>query len=358
MTGPIDEYRADLRQQLTGVPGADDVVAELDDHLRESSEVLSRHGMDAERAGAAAIGRLGDARTVARSIRADRGWLHGHDLVTVARRPFLIAEVLLILAALAYAVAVLLHELPCATVDTGQLDTTDDGTPLGRCFSRWEDWDLAPFLPPIPARLDGLSIAPATQLLFLVAATLMAAAVVQFSLRQPWLGSTRGWALLSGALTLTTGLMVAVEPLGLDLGLGWSLTAALGVDAAVLSAIALLWTSGLEPARIADSERAPKRGVVMTYTRYRLRASLILLASAGCGIHVLQQIALAPVAILVSASNRHFGYTWWAWTPWAGQLHTVLILAPAVASVILGRRNPHPAPPLTPAPDQDAARLA
>ncbi|MFT4216745.1 MAG: hypothetical protein QM619_06110 [Micropruina sp.] len=353
MSDPIEEYRTDLRRQLTGVPGADDVVAELGDHLRESSEVLTGRGMDAERADAVAIGRLGDTRTVARSIRAARGWLRGSDLVTVARRPFLVTEVLLILAALAYAVATLLHDLPCDHAG----DSMDDGA-LHECLGRWEDWELAPFFPPLPLGLAGMNTAPAT-LLFLVAAIVMAVAVAQFALRQPWLRTTRGWALLSGALTVGTGLAATIQPLNPASRVGWSMAAALLVDVALLCAIALLWTSGLEPARIGRSATPSEHDLTMTYTRYRLRASLILLASAGCGIHFLQQVTLAPVAMVTAELRHTFGDPSWTLpTPLLGQLHTLLVVLPVLVSMILGRRTRHPAPPLTPAPDQEAVRLA
>ncbi|MFT4294133.1 MAG: permease prefix domain 1-containing protein [Micropruina sp.] len=356
MSDPINEYRADLRRQLTGVPGADDVVAELDDHLRESTETLTRHGMNPAQADAVAIGRLGNARTVARSVRVERGWLRGRDLVIVARRPFLIAELLLILAALAYAVATLLHDLPCDRVGAGEVDGMSAGT-LHECLGRGEDWELAPFFPPLPLGLAGLNTASAT-LLFLVAAIAMAVAVVQFAGRQPWLRPTRRWALLSGALTVATGLAATVQPLNPASRIGWSMAAALGVDLALLCTLALLWTSGMDPALTAGAERAPKPGVVMTYTRYRVRVSLILLASAGCGIHFLQQVALAPVAIVIAELRRTVGYLGWAPTPLLGQLHTLLVVLPVLASMILGRRSRQPAAPATSAPDQDAVRLA
>ena len=44
MNDPIDEYSAAVRSELAGVPGTDDLVAELEDHLRAAADKLMDGG--------------------------------------------------------------------------------------------------------------------------------------------------------------------------------------------------------------------------------------------------------------------------------------------------------------------------
>jgi hypothetical protein len=62
---PIAEYLADLDRRLRGRPNRDRLMAEAEDHLRESEAALRASGIDAEEAARTAIARLGPAGPVA-----------------------------------------------------------------------------------------------------------------------------------------------------------------------------------------------------------------------------------------------------------------------------------------------------
>ena len=326
MTDPIDDYRTVLRDQLTGVPGADEVVDELYDHLRESTETLTRRGLDRAEAGERAVERLGDVRLVARSIRADRGWLRGSDPVSVPRRPFLLCEALLILAAVAYAVAIRAYDQPCDGVFKNFIE------PPQECVDRWEWGDMLPFLPALPWGLDGLSTAPAIHAGLLAGLGLMAASTVLLALLQPWSRGTRRWALASGALTLTTALAVANHGFTPTHFPGWGIAATIGIQIAALAAVVLLWTDPLPNRRATPG---PPRQAVMSYTRYRVRASLVLLAAAGGGIQLFP-LLLGPFTSVLIGVGREHGDLLQLATPWFPQLlHPLLIATPALISLAL-----------------------
>ncbi|GAA3640121.1 HAAS signaling domain-containing protein [Microlunatus ginsengisoli] len=65
---PLDDYLAALRRRLGGRPDRDDLVAEIEDHLRESVERGCEHGLDRVQAEFQAIDRLGEARALARRL--------------------------------------------------------------------------------------------------------------------------------------------------------------------------------------------------------------------------------------------------------------------------------------------------
>jgi hypothetical protein len=58
---PIGAYLARLRRSLRGRPNRARVLAETEDHLRESTEALVRRGMPADVAAREAVNRMGGA---------------------------------------------------------------------------------------------------------------------------------------------------------------------------------------------------------------------------------------------------------------------------------------------------------
>ncbi|MDP1876358.1 MAG: hypothetical protein Q8M17_02200 [Actinomycetota bacterium] len=71
----IDAYVDELRRSLARNRRAADVVAEVEDHLRESACRLSGHGVDAVTAQRHTIDRFGDLRVVTRAFATDAGGL-------------------------------------------------------------------------------------------------------------------------------------------------------------------------------------------------------------------------------------------------------------------------------------------
>ncbi|MDO8308693.1 MAG: hypothetical protein Q7V58_10110 [Actinomycetota bacterium] len=71
----IDAYVDELRRSLARNRRAADVVAEVEDHLRESARRLSGHGVDAVTAQRHTIDRFGDLRVVTRAFATDAGGL-------------------------------------------------------------------------------------------------------------------------------------------------------------------------------------------------------------------------------------------------------------------------------------------
>ena len=187
MIDPIDDYCATIRADLAGLPGADDVVAELEDHLREATERLSGEDADQTAATELAIERLGEPELVARGIRTAHGWPRGSDPVAVRRLPFTMSEILLILAAVAYSLATFLFDSACG----GDFDKLGEDTRQA-CLDRWEAVELLPSLPALPFGLDGLSTTPAIHGALLVSLILMATATLTFAMAQPWPGGAQG----------------------------------------------------------------------------------------------------------------------------------------------------------------------
>lgn len=79
MSDPIEDYLASLRRELGTIPEADDVVAEINDHLREACSSPTCPDAEPARLAERAIERFGEAATVAREVRMERGRLRGTD---------------------------------------------------------------------------------------------------------------------------------------------------------------------------------------------------------------------------------------------------------------------------------------
>jgi hypothetical protein len=64
---PIEEYLATLERGLRGRPNRDRLLAEAEDHLRESAEHLERSGMPRDAAAREAVARMGEAEPLRRA---------------------------------------------------------------------------------------------------------------------------------------------------------------------------------------------------------------------------------------------------------------------------------------------------
>lgn len=89
---PIDAYLATLERSLRGRPNRDRVLAETEDHLRESAEHLERTGLSPDDAARQAVGRMGAAEPLGRAAggRAAAaavlllGWIGAIGLIAAA----------------------------------------------------------------------------------------------------------------------------------------------------------------------------------------------------------------------------------------------------------------------------------
>jgi hypothetical protein len=89
---PIGAYLARLRRSLRGRPNRARVLAETEDHLRESTEALVRRGMPADVAAREAVNRMGGAEPlgraaggrVAAALVLALGWLAAIGMVAAA----------------------------------------------------------------------------------------------------------------------------------------------------------------------------------------------------------------------------------------------------------------------------------
>lgn len=145
MSDPIADYVATLRRELTGVPHCDDLVSEMEDHLRETADALAATGCPAHLAGREAVQRFGRPGLVARSIRTTHLHPSDRDPAPARRWVFTLTECLLILASLAAVGAIYLHWLPCG----GDAITPDRITDA--CLSRMDGAWAFPFAPRRPA---------------------------------------------------------------------------------------------------------------------------------------------------------------------------------------------------------------
>ena len=330
MSEAIDDYLGSLRRELGTIPDADDVVAEIEDHLREACSPPAGADADPELAVEAAIGRLGAPAVVARGIRMERGRLRGSDPVPVQAWAFTLAEVTLILAATAYGLAAWLYHQPCSA------DFADLGLATQACLDRWESTELTLF-PALPLGFDALTPAPAAHWLFIVAALLMTGSLALVAPRQPWFASIRRTALILGVSTLITAAAVAVHLADPAAGLPWwGVVAAIGVDLAGVCAAAQVWT---DPPDLGRAIGLPGHGRTrpITFTRYRVRATLILLAAGGAGgVHLAQLMILGPLAAATDGFTRWLDS--WSLPIWVVyQAHTAAVAVPAVLSLLLGR---------------------
>lgn len=267
MTDSIDDYLATLRHELGTIPDAEDVVAEIADHLGQAAAEEAGRGLDPAAATEAALIRLGTPAQVGRAVRAQRGRWRSRDPIVLARWPFLVAEIMLILGGLALAASAYLFWLPCGDFLAGQ-----DGL---RCYPLMDAGIALPEIPQDQIRLLAVHLAA------LIGQSLLGLGWAIFALSQPWQISTRIIALVPTALTLalaTAELLAIGEPLVGD----WaalpmvllSLACPLALGYAIEDPLPGLRAGPYSPTHVART---------MTYGRYLWRVALLTLAINSAG---------------------------------------------------------------------------
>ncbi len=262
MSDQIGDYLASLRDELRTVTDADDVVAEIGDHLGQAVAQEAGRGLDTVAATEVAVSRLGSPAQVGRAVRAQRGRWLSRDPLTLARWPFLVAEIMLIVGGLALAASAGLFWTPCAEFLAGQ-----DGP---RCFPLM---DAGVALPAIPADQPRLL---AMHLTALIGQSLLGLGWAIFALSQPWRTSTRVIALIPSALSLalaTAEWLALGEPLVGD----WAALPMVLINLACPIALGYAIEDPLP--RLRPGRFSPSRlPLTMTYRRYLWRVTLLALA--------------------------------------------------------------------------------
>lgn len=221
---PIDRYLAALAEKLAGQRDADDLVAEMEDHLRESTEHLIQDGRSLEDAQRAAIRRFGDPDLISHALLAGRGRRRLADPVTVTRWPFLIAELLLITAGLALAASAYAYWQPCGlpVTSTGGSQATGPHIVTDHVFHSFgiprECLGRSDTVAAIPA-----ATALVSDILETFAYAALGLAWLIFVTAQPWLPVTRILAAVPAVLSLVEAAartLLARPPDGDILGMG------------------------------------------------------------------------------------------------------------------------------------------
>ncbi|MFT4227129.1 permease prefix domain 1-containing protein [Micropruina sp.] len=314
MSDPIDDYLKSLRRELGTIPDADDIVAEIDDHLGQAAAEEARRGLDPVAASEAAVMRLGTPAQVGRAVRTQRGRWRSGDPIVLAGWPFLVAEIMLIVGGLALATSAYLFWLPCGEFLAGQ-----DGL---RCYPLMDAGVALPAIPQDQIRLLAVHLAA------LIGQSLLGLGWAIFALSQPWRISTRIIALVPTALTLalaTAELLAIGEPLVGD----WadlpmvllSLACPLAFGYAIEDPL-----PGLRAGRFSPTHLAP----TTTYRRYLWRVALLALAinSAGTFSYLLDSAVMGG---LTGAD--------WDTPPGTGLISAASAVLFASASLAVGRRR-------------------
>ena len=311
-TDPIDDYHAAMRSELSGIPNADDTLAELEDHLREAADALVAQGQPPASAAREAVGRFGPAALIGRRIRAEHGRPRSDDPAPGRGWPFTVAEILLILAALSAGAAIYVHWLPCG----------GDALPRVGCGARMDTNTAFPFAPEAGERsllADGFRL---TGLL------LMALAWLSFAIGQPWRPLRRSIIALPIVPLVTmaadTAWLIAnpaAEPHW------WADTLILCVvdGLAVFTFVAINDAPPYGPCH--RLERALHTPAPMTYGVFRWRVILLLVAVSAPGF---SRISL-EFSIMTSISDLN-----WDTPPGTGYLTATFLGVPALASAVLG----------------------
>ena len=315
MSDPIDDYRAAMRAELPRMQGAGNVLAELEDHLREAAEQRVRSGVAPQDAAQQAVDRFGSVELIGRRLRAQHGPPLLDDPAPVRGWPFTVAEILLLLAALSVGAATYAHWLPCGG------DAITASSISNACLTRMDAAWAFPFAPEAGKRdlvADGFR---------LTALLLLAAAWTLFSFAQPWRPRIRLCAALPAvALVImafdTAWLMrdPAAEPHW------WAETAGYAVDGLALVAFAAVTLALLRTPSGKDGRGAPPS--TMTYWTFRRRTILLLLGVTTAGF--LRVFLEFSIMIGISKLN-------WDSPPGSGYLAAGFIAAMALGSLLLGR---------------------
>lgn len=316
MSDAIARYRAAIRAELAGVPGADDTVAELEDHLREATDALIARGRPPAVAAQESVERLGSPALIGRRIRAEHGRPRPHDPAPGHRWPFTVAEILLILAAVSAVAATYVHWLPCGG------DAITPRAISDACLTRMDAAWAFPFAPEAGERdplADGFR---------LVGLLLMALAWLVFTVGQPWRPLNR----LVIALPIVPLLAMAADTASLMADPSaepqwWAQTPILWVvdGLAIFAMVAVIDAPPYgRPDRV---ERAIQPTASMTYDVFGWRVALLLLAVSAPGF---SRFTL-DFSIMVGISELD-----WDTPPGTGYLTAALLGAPALASAVLG----------------------
>lgn len=316
MSDPIDDYCAAMRRELPGTPGANDVLAELEDHLREAAELRVQDGAAPEDAARQAVDRFGSVPLVGRRLRAEHGPTLPDDPAPARRWPFTVAEILLLLAAGAAGAAIHVHWLPCG----------GDAITSHACMTRMDTSWAFPFAPEAGERTplaDGLRL---TGLL------LLATAWTLFLLAQPLRPLARAWAALPvvALLTMTLDTVLLIADPAADPH-WWGETALYAMDLLAIPALVAVTVALLR----APSGRAEHSGppAAMTYSTFRWRTSLLLLGVTSASFFR----ALLEFWIMIGLSDLN-----WDTPPGTGYLGAGFIALTALSSLVLGLLAPRP----------------
>ncbi|MFT4216746.1 MAG: permease prefix domain 1-containing protein [Micropruina sp.] len=316
MTDPIADYCRVVRRGLVGVTDVDEVVAEVEDHLRETADALAASGSTPDDAALEAVRRFGAPGAVVGGLRAQHGYPRGRDPAPVSRSIFTLAAGLLMLAAGAAAVAIYLHWLPCG----GDAITTD--TIQDACLTRMDTSWAFPFAPEAGER------SPAADLFRLAGLLLLVLTGATLGLGQPWCRRVR-WAILAPVLPI---LAMAADTVWLildpstDPHLG--IAAALPLDVLIGVGLAAVATviAPLDEGSGGWVRNMPGQAPI-SYTAAQWRAALLLLGmSAPSFTH-----AVAEYMVMIGLSDLN-----WDTPPGTGYLTAGWIAACAIVSLLVG----------------------
>lgn len=318
MSDAIDEYRAAMRTELAGIPGAADLLAELEDHLREAADTLVEHGRPPDVAAQESVDRFGSAALIGRRIRVEHGRPRAQDPAPGRHWPFVVAEVLLILAAVSAGAAIYVHWLPCGG------DAIGDEWISDACVTRMDAAWAFPFAPEAGERslfADGFRL---TGLL------LMALAWLMFTVGQPWRPLNR----LVIALPIAPLLAMAADTAWLMADPSaepqWWVQTLIPWVVDGLAIFAMIAVIDAPPyGRPGRVERAGHPAASMTYDVFGWRVALLLLAVSAPGF---SRLAL-DFSIMTSISELN-----WDTPPGTGYITAAFAGVAALASTILGLR--------------------
>lgn len=316
MSDQIGDYLASLRDELSGVPDAGDIIGEMEDHLREAADVLASTGSHPQLAAREAVQRFGRPGQVARSVRAAQLQPSDRDPAPVRPWVFGVTECLLILAALSATATIYVHWLPCGG------DAITPTRIQEACLTRMDTSWAFPLTPEAGERslaADGFRLA---------GLLLLALGWSAFSLCHPWRPLVR-WVVALPVLPLlamaadTAWLMTAPTAESH----WWPENAPAALDlATVAGAAAIILLAAPLEEHVRGDRSATSTAV--SYGSFRWRSLLLLLAvSAPSFLH-----AHAEYFIMIGFSDLS-----WDTAPGTGYLTAGSIAVCAIGSLLAGR---------------------